>query len=87
MVIHHHVMLDDAKPLRFSCRALERRPFERISPAAVHAEFFVIPKNKPYRAVRPNVRHAQNTGQFEYNCATRSIVVGGLTAAAAVHVR
>ena len=87
MVEQHHVVLDHAQPFRFRCCALERRPFERIGSAAVHPEFLVVPEDEPHRAICPDVGHSQDASQFQHNGTTGRVVVRGIAAAAAVHVR
>ena len=83
----NHVVLYDAQPLWLRCRALERRPFERIRPAAIHPEFLVVPENEPHRASCPDVGHSQDASQFQHNGTSGRIVVRGIAAATAVHVR
>ena len=49
------------------------------NPAAIHAEFLVVPEDESHGSIRLHIGHSQNASQFEHNGAAGTVIVCGLT--------
>src|SRR5205814_1539587 len=88
------VVLDHAKPPRFRVAAraegvllsLKRRSLRDVGARAVETRFLVVPEREADRALRAHIGTVQHARQLHDQRRARTVVVGGLAPAYAIHV-